>query len=88
MELEFLRKEVGILSQKKKEKEVRIYKSFNCIQEEEDEDDDAGSKNAGSENESNNSEEDDVIDDLPEEELKKKTNMRTSVSAEAFGKWN
>jgi hypothetical protein len=47
-----------------------------------------GNEEAGSENESNNSEEDDVIEDLPAEELKKKSNMRTSVSAEAFGKWN
>ncbi len=29
-----------------------------------------------------------MIEDLPAEELKKKQNMRTSVSAEAFGKWN
>ncbi len=38
---------------------------------------------------SHDSEEDDVIDDLPDEVLKEKGKpMRTSVSAEAFGKFH
>lgn len=48
-----------------------------------------GGDEEGSENESGASEEDDVIDDLPLEQLQQKgKDMRTSVSAEAFGKYH
>lgn len=44
---------------------------------------------AGSENQSDKSEEDDYIDDLPADLLAQKgKDMRTSVSAEAFGVFN
>lgn len=83
MELEFLRQEVERL--KKAKGEVKSIKDL--FNQETDENED--SKNdKGSENDSGESEEDDYIDDLPEDMMKKKQDMRTSVSAEAFGVWN
>lgn len=42
----------------------------------------------GSEEHSSEEDPEDVVEDLPMTEIKKKTNMRTSVSAEAFGQHN
>mmetsp|Transcript_14927 Transcript_14927/g.14514 ORF Transcript_14927/g.14514 Transcript_14927/m.14514 type:complete len:159 (+) Transcript_14927:74-550(+) len=77
LELEYLRKECQDSPKKPKKDEDK-----------EDSDEGHGSFD-GSENESHNSEEDDVIDDLPDEEIKKlQKDNRTSVSSEAFGKFN
>ncbi len=78
MELDFLREQMK--NKAAGDKQVSIPKVLTAEQE--------TLEYEGSEKESDASDEDEYVDDLPVEMLQKRTDMRTSVSAEAYGVYN